>query len=149
MVAATSLMAQGPGGPRGFGGHANSLTPPTAAEMVQWEVNHLTKFFSLTPAQVTAVSGFLTTEQTCLAANSTNLQTARQGLVSAIKTGNPPVSTAVTTLNGLQGDQELCRATAAAAIYGQLTGTQQMQVGTGLGPLMGGGGGFGPPHGGH
>ena len=136
LVAATSLMAQGPG--RSFGDRANA-TPPTPAEIAQMEVNHLTKFFSLTPTQVTAVTGFVTAEQTCLATNSANLKTARAALLGAIKSGPGGVVSAVNAISPLEADQEICRATAAASIYVQLTSTQQMQLGNGLGPLMGGG----------
>jgi hypothetical protein len=134
-------MAQGPG--RRFGG--GSGTPPTPAQIVQNQVDRLTKFFGLSSDQVTAVTGFLNTEQTCLAANATALQTAQANLVAAIKTGNATNATAAAAaLSPMQGDQAACRAAAAASIYGQLTAAQQMQLTNGLGPLMGGGGGFGP-----
>ena len=142
MILAGVLSAQ-PG--RGFRG---SLTPPTPAQLVEREVSFLTKYFSLTTSQVTEVTGFLTTEQTCLAANTTNLQSAHEGLVTAIKAGNPTgISTAIGTLGAVQSAQETCRATAAAAIYASLTQPgQQAKVGNGLGPLMGGGGGHFGPH---
>ena len=143
IAATTSLMAQGPG--RGFG--RESATPPTAAEMAQMKINGLTKFLSLTPTQVTAATGFLTTEETCLATNSANLKTARANLVTAVKAGGASgITSAVNAISPLQADQDICRAIAAAAIYGQLTAAQQAQIEHGLGPLMGGGGlgGFGP-----
>lgn len=132
--------------------HESSLTPPTPAQMVEREVNFLTKFFSLTPSQVADVTGFVTAEQKCLGGNSTNAQSARQSLVDAIKLNNPSnISAAISNLSALQAAQETCRATAAAAIYADLNQPgQQAKVGNGLGPLMGGGGGprFGPHHGG-
>lgn len=138
MILAGALCAQ----VHGFRG--GSLTPPTPAELVQRQVNFLTKFFGLSTSQVSDVTGFLTTEQTCLQGNSTNLQSARDGLVTAIKSGSSAaVSTAVTALSGLQAAQETCRATAAAAIYGNLNSAQQMKLGNGLGPLLGGGARFG------
>jgi hypothetical protein len=146
IILAGVLSAQG----RQFRG-GGSLTPPTPAQLVEREVSFLTKFFTLTPTQVTAVTGFVTTEQTCLAANTTNLQTAREALVTAIKGANPTtISTAISNLSAVQSAQETCRATAAAAIYADLTSAQQAKVGSGLGPLMGGGGGphFGPHAGG-
>jgi hypothetical protein len=134
---------------RGFRG---SLTPPTPAQMVERQVTFLTKFFSLTSSQVTDVTGFLTTEQTCLAANTAAAKSAHEGLVAAIKLNNPTnISAAITTLGTVQTAQETCRAAAAAAIYADLTQPgQQAKVGNGLGPLMGGGGGahFGPHPGG-
>jgi hypothetical protein len=146
MILAGVLSAQ-PG--RGFRG---SLTPPTAQDLVNLQVSFLTKFFSLTPSQVTDVTGFLTTEQTCLAANTTNAKSAREGLVAAIKLNNPTnISAALGTLSTVQAAQETCRATAAAAIYADLNQPgQQAKVGNGLGPLLDGGGGphFGPHPGG-
>jgi hypothetical protein len=137
--------------PRGFRGGGDSLTPPTAAELVQRKVAMLTKFLGLTtsPDQVTPVTGFVTTEQTCLAGASTNLKSAHDALVAAIKAGPGGIPTAVNNLSAAQAAEETCRATAAAEIYGILTGPQQTKLGNGLGLLMGGGGGprMGPPPG--
>lgn len=129
IVLAGVLSAQGPG-PR-----ANSLTPPTASEVLQRQVDFLTRFYSLTTAQVGPVTTIVSTEQSCLP-TSAAMRTAREALVTAIKT-NTKVSDAVTALNVLQGDQESCRATAAAGIYALLDTTQQMK---GIGPLLGFGG---------
>jgi len=132
LVLAGVLSAQGPGprGPRG-----NSLTPPTAAEVLQRQVDFLTRFYSLTTAQVGPVTTIVSTEQSCLP-TSAAMRTAREALMTAIKT-NTKLSDAVTALNALQGDQESCRATAAAGIWALLDSTQQMR---GVGPLLGGGG---------
>jgi hypothetical protein len=142
MILAGVLSAQPGRGMRG------SLTPPTPEQMVEREVNFLTKFFSLTPTQVTDVTGFITTEQKCLAANTANAKSARQALVDAIKLNNPTnISAAITNLGAVQTAQETCRATAAAAIYADLKEPgQQAKVGNGLGPLLGGGGPHGGPH---
>jgi len=129
LVLAGVLSAQGPG-PRG-----NSLTPPTAAEVLQRQVDFLTRFYSLTTAQVGPVTTIVSTEQSCLP-TSAAMRTAREALVTAIKT-NTKVSDAVAALNALQGDQESCRATAAAGIWALLDSTQQMK---GIGPLLGAGG---------
>jgi hypothetical protein len=138
MILAGVLGAQG----RGFGG--GSFTPPTPAQMIQREVNMLTKYFTLTTSQVSEVTSIVTTEQTCLEGNSTNMQTARAGLVTAVKSGSATnVSAAVNALTSIQGAEQTCRATAAAGIYADLDSTQQAKVGKGLGPLLGGGG-FGP-----
>ena len=129
------------------GRHGASLTPPTAPQLVDREVNFLTRYFTLTTSQASDVKGFVTTEQTCLAANTTNAQTAREGLVTAIKSGKSgDISAAIGALSAVQLAQETCRAAAAAAIYADLQPGQQAKVGNGLGPLMGGGGGG--PHGG-
>ncbi len=138
-------------------GMHGSLTPPTAQDLVNRQVNFLTKYFSLTPSQVTDVTKFLTAEQTCLGAIPTTdkletPQAAHQALVDAIKLNNPTnISAALTALSAVQAAEETCGATAAAAIYADLTQPgQQAKVGNGLGPLMGGGGGphFGPHPGG-
>jgi hypothetical protein len=146
LTMATALMAQGPGG-GGF--HRDSLTPhtpPTAAELVTREVNFLTKFFGLTGNQPDQVSMILTTEQGCLANGTTALQTARAALVTAIKSGSETnIATAIAGLHTAQAAQDTCRATAAASIYTTvLTSAQQMKIGNGLGPLLGGGIGRGP-----
>ena len=151
MILAGVLSAQ-PG--RGFRG---SLTPPTPEPMVDRQVNMLTRFFGLTPAEVLNFKGILTAEQTCLAAISTtpgleSPKTARQALTDAIKSNNPTnISNALTAFNAVQAAQEACRISAAAALYAGLTEPgQQAKVGNGLGPLLGGGGGprFGPHPGG-
>ena len=76
--------------------------------------------------------------------NSTNMQTAHSGLVTAVKSGSATnIAAAVAALTSVQAAAETCRATAAAGIYADLDSTQQAKVGSGLGPLLGGGG-FGP-----
>jgi hypothetical protein len=137
LIAAGVLSAQGPRG--------NSLTPPTPSEVLQRQVDFLTKFYSLTTAQVGPVTTILSTEQSCLP-TSAAMTTARQGLVTAIK-GGGKVTDAVTAVNTLQADQEVCRATAAAGIWALLNPTTQ-QI-KGIGPLLGGPGGRGPGPGFH
>ena len=132
IILAGVLSAQGPGH------HGSSLAPPTASEVLQRQVDFLTKFYSLSTAQVGPVTTILSTEQSCLP-TSAAMRTAREALVTAIKT-NTKVPDAVAGLNTLQGDQESCRATAAAGIYALLDTTQQMK---GIGPLLGGGRGPG------
>ena len=107
LVLAGALSAQGPG-PR-----ARSLTPPTASEVLQRQVDFLTKFYNLTTAQVGPVTTLVSTEQSCLP-TSAAMRTAREGLATAIKTGVSAVPDAVTALNKLQAEQDSCRATAAA-----------------------------------
>jgi hypothetical protein len=90
------------------------------------------------------VGPLVSAEQSCLP-TSADMRKARETLVTAIKS-NTKVSEAVTGLNTLQGEQESCRATAAASIWVLLDSTQQMK---GLGPLLGAGGRGGRgPHGG-
>jgi hypothetical protein len=137
MIFAGLLGAQG----RGYR-NSTTLTPPTSAQTIQHEVNRLTRYFGLTSTQVTEVTGFLTTEQSCLQGDTTTAQTDREALITAIKSGNAgSISTAINNLTSVEAAQATCRATAAAAIYGDLTSTQQGKLGTGLGPLLGGGAG--------
>jgi hypothetical protein len=139
MILAGLLGAQG----RGFGG-GGSLTPSTPAEAIQNEVNRLTRYFGLSSTQAGEVTTILTTEQTCLSGQSAAQQTARAALVTAIKSGSTSsISTAIGNLTSLQATGETCRATAEAGIYADLNSTQQAKLGSGLGPL-GGGGGAGP-----
>jgi hypothetical protein len=78
------------------------------------------------------------------------LKADRAQLVDAIKANQVSVfPTLTSTIANLQGQQDAIRATAAATIYASLTSAQQMKLGNGLGPLMGGpmfggGRGFGP-----
>jgi hypothetical protein len=134
LIAAGVLGAQGPGP------HGNSLTPPTPAQALQRQVDFLTKFYSLTTTptnQVSEVTTILSTEQSCLPAPGT-LQTARQGLATAVKGGVAGVADAVTALTKVQAEEELCHATAAAGIWAILDPTTQ-QI-KGIGPLLGAGG---------
>jgi hypothetical protein len=136
MILAGLLGAQG----RGYRG-VSSLNPPTPAQTIQNEVNRLTRFFGLTSSQAGEVTTILTSEQTCLQGDSASLKTAREGLVAAIKSGSSgSISAAIANITTLQATQETCHATAAAGIYGDLTSTQQAKLGSGLGPLLGGGG---------
>lgn len=130
LVLAGVLSAQGPG-PR-----ARSLNPPTASEVLQRQVDFLTKFYSLTTDQAGTVKTIVSAEQSCLP-TSAAMRTAREGLANAIKTSVSAVPDAVIALNKLQADQDTCRAMAAASIYALLDGTQKMK---GIGPLLGGGG---------
>jgi len=141
LIAAT-LLAQGP---RGFGRNSNG-TPPTPAEIVAREVQMLTRFLSLDANQQATATTALTNAQAQVALNAATLKTDRGQLVDAIKANQVSViPTLTSTIANLQGQNDAIRATAAAAIYASLTPAQQMKLGNGLGPLMGGGGfGRGP-----
>jgi hypothetical protein len=128
------LSAQGPG-PRG-----SSLTPPTASEVLQRQVDFLTKFYSLTTTQAATVTTIVSTEQSCLP-TSAKMTAARQALVTGVKTGGSALTAGVSGVNDLQATQEGCRATAASAIWALLDPTTQ-QI-KGIGPLLGGPGGRG------
>lgn len=145
LIAAT-LSAQGPHG--GFG--RNSAGAPTPAEIVAREVQMLTRFLTLDATQQATATTALTNAQTQLAVNAATLKADRAQLVDAIKANQVSVfPTLTSTIANLQGQQDAIRATAAATIYASLTSAQQMKLGNGLGPLMGGpmfggGRGFGP-----
>jgi Spy/CpxP family protein refolding chaperone len=144
LLIAATLFAQGP--PRGFGRNSTG-TPPTPAEIVAREVQMLTRFLTLTTDQQTAATNALTNAQTLLLPYAAPLKTARGQLVDAIKgnQGAGVIGNLTLTIANLQGQQDAIRAAAAATIYASLTPAQQMKLGTGLGPLMGGGGfGRGP-----
>jgi|SRR5579863_845910 len=143
LLIAAILSAQGPHG--GFGRNSGG-TPPTPAEIVAREVQMLTRFLTLDAAQQATATTALTNAQTQLAVNAPALQADRTQLVAAIKANQVSVfPTLTSTIANLQGQQDAIRATAAATIYASLTPAQQMKLGSGLGPLMGGGGwGRGP-----
>jgi hypothetical protein len=135
---------------QGQGFHRNaangSTTPPTPAQMAQNQTNHLTKFFSLTSTQQTAVLGILTPADTQIAALRTQIQTLRTTLVAAVKANNPTeINSTLAQISPLQQQIESLQAVAAGQIYATvLTPAQQGQLTNGLGPLMGfGPGGFG------
>ncbi|HEV2200700.1 MAG TPA: hypothetical protein VGR73_12840 [Bryobacteraceae bacterium] len=141
---ATALLAQGPGGQGGhreIPGGGPQGTPPDPAKIVQHNVKMLTVFFDLDTAQVATATAALTTEQTCLTGGAAALKTARMSLTDAIK-ANAGISGAVANLSAVEQAATLCRADAAAAIYAVLSMTQQAKLTNGLGPLMGGPGGF-------
>ena len=144
---ATTLLAQGPSGlngHRGIPGGGPQGAPQDPAKLVDREVRMLTAFYSLDPGQVTTATGALTTEQTCLASGAAALKTARTALVDAIK-ANAGISGAVANLSGAEHAGTLCRADAAATIYASLLQPQKDKHNNGLGPLMGGPGGFRGP----
>jgi len=141
LLIAATLSAQGPHG--GFGRNSSG-TPPTPAEMVAREVQMLTRFLSLDATQQATATTALTNAQTQLAVNAATLKADRLQLVTAIKANQVSgIPTLTSTIANLQGQQDAIRATAAATIYASLTPAQQMKLGDGLGPLMGGGGGWG------
>src|SRR5579864_5579738 len=146
LLIAAALSAQGPHG-GGFGRNStNTGTPPTPAEIVSREVQMLTRFLSLDAGQQATATTALTNAQTQVALNAATLKADRAQLVDAIKANQVSVlPTLTSTIANLQGQNDAIRAAAAATIYASLTPAQQMKLGTGLGPLMGGGGfGRGP-----
>ena len=120
-------------------------TPPTPAQIAQRETDRLTRFFSLTATQQSAVLGILTTTETQLQAITPQVQPLHTNLTAAIKSNNQGlISSTLLQISNLQQQEQVLRANAAGQIYTTvLTAAQQTQVGQGLGPLMGVGGGPG------
>ncbi len=139
LLCGSFLFAQGPG----FYGHANG-TPPTPAQIAQNETTRLTRFFNLTSTQQTTVLGILTTSETQIVTLRSEIQPLQTTLVAAIKANNPTqITAALQQISPLQEQVQALQAGAAGQIYATvLTSTQQAQITNGLGPLMGGGGGF-------
>ncbi len=127
--------AQGPG----FHGRAQSGTPPTPQQMAQNETNRLTRFFSLSSTQQSAVLTILTTADSQIASLRTSIQPLRANLVAAVKANNSDqITSALTALAPLQQQIASLQANAAGQIYATvLNSTQQGQIPNGLGPLMG------------
>jgi Spy/CpxP family protein refolding chaperone len=106
----------------------------------------LTRFLTLDAGQQATATTALTNAQAQIALNAATLKTDRGQLVDAIKANQVgAIDTLTSTIANLQGQNDAIRAKAAATIYASLTPAQQMKLGNGLGPLMGGGGfGRGP-----
>lgn len=140
-IAGSVLYAQRPHG------RANAVppTPPTPEQIAQRDTDRLTRFFTLTATQQSAVLGILTTAEGQLQGIAPQIQTQRTNLTAAIKANNQAtISSTLLLLSQFQEQEEVIRADAAGQIYATvLTMAQQAQVGKGLGPLMGGGAGFG------
>jgi hypothetical protein len=130
---------------RGFGQRGDGGTPPTPAQIAQRETNRLTVFFTLTTAQQSTVLGILTMADTQIQTIAAQIHPLRTTLVAAIKADNKDqITSTVQQISNLQQQEQVIRADVAGQIYTTvLTATQQAQVGTGLGPLMEGGPGFG------
>jgi hypothetical protein len=139
-IAGVMMYGQGPRG-------SSTTTPPTPAQMAQRETDRLTRFFTLTATQQTTVLGLLTTADTQTQALTTQIKPLRTSLEAAIKANNQSmISLTILQISSLQEQEEVIRANVAGQIYATvLTSTQQALVGTGLGPLMGGGPGGGGP----
>jgi|ERR1700678_1613412 hypothetical protein len=140
LLCGSFLFAQGPG----FYGHGSG-TPPTPAQIAQNETARLTRFFNLNSTQQTAVLGILTTAEGQIVTLRSQIQPLRTTLVAAIKANNPTqITAALQQISPLQEQVEALQAGAAGQIYATvLSSAQQAQIANGLGPLMGGGGGFG------
>lgn len=140
-IAGSALYAQ----PARRMANATPPTPPTPAQIAQRETDRLTRFFTLNAGQQSTVLGILTNEETQLQGLASQIQPLRTALTAAIKSNSQGmISSTLLQLSNLQEQEEVLRANAAGQIYATvLSAAQQAQVGNGLGPLMGGGPGFG------
>jgi hypothetical protein len=132
--------------PRRFGRDATGTkTPATPAQVAQRETDRLTRFFMLTPAQQATVLGILTPEVTELQALNAQMKPLRTTLETGIRANNQSqISATAQQLSIFEEQAQVLRANTAGQIYATvLTAAQQAQLGTGLGPLLGGGAGFG------
>jgi hypothetical protein len=138
LLCGTFLFAQGPG----FHGNGSG-TPPTPGQIAQNETTRLTRFFNLNSTQQSAVLGILTTAQGKIATLRTEIQPLRTTLTAAIKANNPnQIAATLQQISPLQEQIEVIQDGAAGEIYATvLSSSQQAQIGNGVGPLLGGGGG--------
>ena len=147
LTMAGALLAQPPVG--GFRRDPNA-TPPTPQQMIQREVNRLTRFLTLSTDQQTQITNILSADISNLTSLQANLKTERAAVLTAIKS-NSGVAAAVSALSATQAQVETIRANEAALIYTTvLTADQKTKVGDAVQMLSGGGGpgpgrGFGPP----
>jgi Spy/CpxP family protein refolding chaperone len=135
-VCASFVFAQGPGG-----------GPPTAAEMVSRQVEHLTTQLTLTSAQQTQATSIFTASQTSIATLQTSMRTARTALQAAIpKNDMATITNEATQIGNLTAQVTADQAKAEAAFYLILTADQQTKYAAAL-ANGGGRGGFGGPGG--
>ena len=154
LTMAAALMAQPPEG--GFRRNANA-TPPTPQELIQRQVDRMTRFLTLSSAQQTQVTNFLSANINNLTSFHATMKTEHEAVIAAIKANSGGVASAVAAASSTQAQVETIRANEAAAIYAILTADQKTKIGDGLAMLSGGGGGghgpgpggrgrgFGPP----
>ncbi len=136
-------------GPRNGGG-----SPPDAATMIKMRVEFLANRLNLTEAQKTQATAIFTDAHTASETLRTNMQTARQSLLAAVKKNDTAaIDQLAVTIGALTGQLTAIESKAEAAFYSILTADQQAQYdNTRRSPVGGmrmGPGGFGPrPEGG-
>jgi Spy/CpxP family protein refolding chaperone len=107
---------------------ANQHTPPTPAQIVANQVTHLTSLLSLTTSQQSQATTIFTAAQTTISTVRTDLQAAHTALTTAVEANDSAgIATQTTLIGTLTSQQALAQATADAAFYQILTGTQQTQ----------------------
>lgn len=128
--------------------------PPDPATMVQRRVEMLTRFLSLTDAQVSQATTIFTDAQTAAAPLRTSAQDARKALQTAVKANDAGgITNAANTIGGLTGQEVAIQGKADAAFYQILTADQKAKydqrggMGPGMGMGPGGMGGMRGPNG--
>jgi Spy/CpxP family protein refolding chaperone len=120
-------------------------TTPSPANMVQHQVQRLTKELTLNTNQQTQATTIFTTEQTANQPIMSSLKTAHSSLTAAIKSNNTAdIATISGQIGNLEGQMMQNAATANAAFYAILTADQQAKYHVGGGFA---GRGFGAPGG--
>ena len=130
-LAASALLAQGPGpedhGPGGTG----TANPPTVATIVAREVSFLTTFLTLTTGQATQATTIFTTALTSINTLQTQITTAQTALAAAVKTNTTAtINTQAAAIGTLQGQIVALNANADAAFYALLTTDQKTKLDT-------------------
>jgi Spy/CpxP family protein refolding chaperone len=99
---------------------------PSAAAMVQHQVQHLTQSLGLSSTQQAQATTIFTTEQTANQPIMASLKTARASLTAAIKSNNAgDIATLSSQIGNLEGQMVANAATANAQFYAALTPDQQ------------------------
>ena len=128
--------------PRASGG-----TPPDPTTMIQMRVAQLTALLGLTSAQQTQATTIFTNAYNAGQSVQSSLQTDRQTLADAVKADNTTTIDQVSaTIGTLQGQLTAINSKADAAFYAILTADQKTKYDSmPHGGPGGPGGGFGPP----
>jgi Spy/CpxP family protein refolding chaperone len=142
-VVTAAAWAQGPFGPM------TSATPPDPATIVQHQVDRLTNRLGLSTAQAAQATTIFTNVLNAITPLQTQMSTARQSLIAAIKSNNgPTIDQVSSTIGSLSGQIMAIQNKADAAFYATLTSDQQTKLGNNLNFGLGfGGPGFGGPRG--
>lgn len=126
----------------------SAQTAPTPAQIAQNTVQQYAIVLALTSAQQEQALTFYTADATTEATLRTQVTTAQEALVAAVKADNATlIAEAASTLGSLEAQKLLAQATANAQLYAILTTEQQTKFAALLarGPETGGGGPVGLP----
>ncbi|HEX4772103.1 MAG TPA: Spy/CpxP family protein refolding chaperone [Bryobacteraceae bacterium] len=101
-------------------------TPPSAAQMAEWRVNHLTSALSLTTAQQSQAKTIFSTEASSNAGLRASMEAAHKALEAAIETNDASaIAAQATQIGNLTAQETQARATADAALFAILNADQQ------------------------